>query len=575
MHFCRYTHEEQVLPEEVRALLEEEAYRAFCSPDARAAGPASAGAQPPAPAPAADPGRATGSRSSNQAAVPGPLKDTVHRMISTASFASYTRGNHELSERLAHEAVHWCNNQWSQLTNADPYQAELEQLERFAGSGSLEEARGIPVPATRPGLARDASALLAGPADAGPANPGTQADADAPALSGSPATPSRSGETSPPRGLLDTRRLRVETVARLSLIADRWRAELLRDRENHQRRELGRAMGSFVRELEALVPMLARAQSLVRDLFGTDDALWDSSRGAWEEANWDALEAAAGKLSTLPELDRLAEILGRSRTVTERRTTVRVRRQVTRRPVGLGKSEVTGVTFGDDLSSLLPSEVALLADPDTEDLLFAKLAHKELLQLDYRRERVVEHVRFHPVRETEEVVVPRGPLILCVDTSGSMLGESEQVAKAMTLALARRLLADRRPLHVIAFSTETRSLALSPDQVDLTGLCAFLGGSFHGGTDLRAALEESLRLLETQELRYADVLVISDFRVPKIADRFVTRIKRQQERGTLVHSLTVARGEVRDPLNIFDRSWLFNISEGMRGIRPDTLRALV
>jgi uncharacterized protein with von Willebrand factor type A (vWA) domain len=155
-----------------------------------------------------------------------------------------------------------------------------------------------------------------------------------------------------------------------------------------------------------------------------------------------------------------------------------------------------------------------------------------------------------------------------------MLGDPELVAKAMTLALARRLEKDRRDIHVVAFSTQIRTLTLRAPYPDLSGLCGFLAGSFHGGTDLRPALAESLRVLEAGPFTHADVLVISDFRVPKIADRFIGRIKVQQRRGTLFHSLTVARGPVRDPLHIFDHSWLFNISEGARGIRPDTLRFL-
>jgi uncharacterized protein with von Willebrand factor type A (vWA) domain len=156
-----------------------------------------------------------------------------------------------------------------------------------------------------------------------------------------------------------------------------------------------------------------------------------------------------------------------------------------------------------------------------------------------------------------------------------MIGEPEHVAKAMTLALARRLAIDRRALCLVAFSTETRTMRLLPEKPDLAALGEFLGGSFHGGTDLRPALDEALTVLESEEFAHADVLVVSDFRVPKIADRFIDRIKRQQARGTLFHSLTVARGAVRDPLHIFDNSWLFNVGEGARGINPDTLRMLV
>jgi len=512
MHRCAYSHEFDILPAEIREALESESYAAFV-------------------------GRETAGAANSTSSVPRPLADTARRLIATASFSSYTRDNHLLSERVAHEAVTWCNTQWARLEDDDPLRDEDAALLALETSETLAEARERTPPDHRGKLLTLAESILADPVV-------------------------RTGDEP------------IEARARIAMVTEKWRAAIDTEREHFQTRELGRTLGSFVRELGSVLPLLARAQSVVNDLFGSEDALWDLSRGEWLETNWDALREQAGLLESLPELDRLAEILGRSQVATEQRTSTRVIREVSFRPVGLGKSEVTGVNFGDDLTSLLPSEVALLADPATEDLFYAKLAHKEMLQLDYRRERIVKRTALRTVPVTEEVVVPRGPVIVCVDTSGSMLGDPERVAKAMTLALSRRLLSDRRDLHIIAFSTAIRSLTLRATAIDLPALCEFLSGSFHGGTDLRPALAEVLNVLETGQFEHADVLVISDFKIPKIADRFLDQIKMQQRRGTLFHSLTIARSPVHDPLHIFDNSWLFNVTDGTRGIRPDTLRLI-
>jgi uncharacterized protein with von Willebrand factor type A (vWA) domain len=526
MHHCSYLHEFDVLPAEVREALEGESYAAFMG----------------------QPGPGTAIPEAT-AAVPPPLATTTRRLLATAVFSTYTNDNHRLSERLAHEAASWCNTQWTRLENEDPLKDEEGRLETLEHASTLAEAQAAMPPGHRARLLSAARQILTAPA---PADCGGQG----------------------PISHADRTAGRVEVKARIAAVAEKWRSEVHQERERFQTRELGRTLGAFVREIGAVLPRLARAQSVVSDLFGADDALWDQSRGEWLTTGWDALETVAKQLEDLPELDRLARILGRSLAATELRTTTQVLREVSLRLVGLGKSEVTGVNFGDDLTSLLPSELALLADPTTEDLFYAKLAHKELLQLDYRRERVVPHTTLRSVPVTRKVVVPLGPVIMCVDTSGSMLGEPEQIAKAMALALARRLVADGRNLYVVAFSTDIRTLMLDASAIDLSVLCEFLGSSFHGGTDLRAALTESLRILETQQFRYSDVLVVSDFKIPKIADRFIGLIKKQQERGTLFHSLTVARAPVRDPLHIFDNSWLFNVTEGTRGIRPDTLRFL-
>lgn len=518
MHICSYRHQFDNLPSPVREALEDESYRTFMESD-----PAGPARTPLAAAPAIEDS-------------PRSVRQTVRRLLRAAAFDRYTQGNHAVSERLAHEAVSWCDTAWA-LTSADEaFAAEENALRLLETSKTLDEARIHLPPAHRHRADTLAGRFLAA---------GRQADMNP-----------------------------VEERARIAQVAASWRAGLEREREEDYARKLGKSLGSFVRDLIEALPVLVQAQAQIRDLFGNDDVLWDLERGQWTSTNWDALSETAELLRTLPELDRLAEILGRSTTATEIRTVERVSREVTFKPVGLGKSEVTGVNFGDDLTSLLPSEVALLADRETEDLFYAKLAHKEMLQLDYRRERLIPHVRERRVPVSSEVEVPRGPVIVCLDTSGSMLGDPESIAKAMMLALTTRLAPDGRDLHLIAFSTSVKSLTLRAEAIDLPGLCDFLGGSFHGGTDLRPALASALETLEREAFRNADVLVISDFRIPKIADRFITRIKDQQGRGTLFHSLTIARGAVNDPLNIFDNSWLFDVSEGTRGIRPDTLSFL-
>ena len=466
-------------------------------------------------------------------ASPAPIRTTLDRLIRTVSFTRYTASNARLSERIAHEAVHWVAERWAAIEERDPFADEEEAIETGLASGDAE-ATARAMERRRPELAGLAALVVGAPPYQAPAAAA------------------------------------VDREARLALVTTRWRGAMEADRAYHQARLLGRALGSFVRELEGIVPRLEREQQLVRDIFGNEDALWDLTRHEWEELPLEGLEAAALMLSAHPELDRLAEILGRSRSVTEERTVERVERLTRRRPVGVGKSEITGVRAGDDLTSLLTSEIALLSHPDTEELFFAKLAHRELLVLDYNRQRIVEDVKLRTVSVRQAVPVDRGPVVVCVDTSGSMFGLPEQVAKAMVLSLARRLSTDARRMEVIAFSSQVRSFSLDHETMHLPDLARFLAGGFHGGTDLGKALATALDALERKEYRHADVLVVSDFRVPKIADRFLTRINEQHRRGTLFHSLTVAPHPVIDPLHMFDSSWLFSTESGR--IAPESLR---
>ena len=512
MHICRYYHDDDHLPDEIRATLEDRLYTVF----------------------------AEGGRPEGTGRAPEPVTRTLDRLTATVTFTHLTRGNDRLSERLSHEAVHWVGERWSELEHRDPFADEERALDD-AGSDLDRLAR--LAAEHRPHLAAFARRAAS---EAPPTNAGA--------------------------GRVERARTALDREARFDLIRSRWRERLEDERSNHRARLLGRALGSFIRELEEIVPRLAREQRVVRDIFGNEDALWDLGRHEWEELPVDGLEQAAAMLADHPELDRLAALLGRSRSVTERRTRITTERRVRLRPVGIGKSEVTGIHHGDDLTSLVASEVGLLAQPETEELFYAKLAHRQLLVLDYNRQRIVEDVEEHPVSISEEVPIERGPAIVCVDTSGSMLGLPERVAKATVLALARRMREERRRLEVIAFSSQVRSFTLDHDRTNLADLARFLEGGFHGGTDLRKALAVAIETLEREEYRHADVLVVSDFRVPKIADRFLERISRQHHRGTLFHSLTIAAKPVIDPLHIFDNAWLFGTESGR--IAPESLKTI-
>lgn len=76
------------------------------------------------------------------------------------------------------------------------------------------------------------------------------------------------------------------------------------------------------------------------------------------------------------------------------------------------------------------------------------------------REKVIER----PVVHKDYDEQPRGPFIVCVDTSGSMGGFNEQCAKAFCTALMRIALAENRRCYIMLFSTEIVRYELSGPQ---------------------------------------------------------------------------------------------------------------
>jgi uncharacterized protein with von Willebrand factor type A (vWA) domain len=103
-------------------------------------------------------------------------------------------------------------------------------------------------------------------------------------------------------------------------------------------------------------------------------------------------------------------------------------------------------------------------------------------------------------------------MLLCVDTSGSMRGAPENVAKAVVLEVLRVAAAEGRGCRLIAFGGPgeivERELAL--DRGGLDALLDFIGSSFDGGTDLQSPLERVVDLVHDAGWRSADLLLVTD-----------------------------------------------------------------
>lgn len=136
-----------------------------------------------------------------------------------------------------------------------------------------------------------------------------------------------------------------------------------------------------------------------------------------------------------------------------------------------------------------------------------------------------------------------GPIILCLDTSGSMRGAREVVAKALALECLRGAHRQRRRCYLYAFSgpEQVQELELGVDADSLARLLDFLAGSFNGGTDVDAPLQRSLERLERDEWQQADVLMVTDGEVAPPSDDLLAALSRAKaELGLEVHGLVVS-----------------------------------
>lgn len=216
------------------------------------------------------------------------------------------------------------------------------------------------------------------------------------------------------------------------------------------------------------------------------------------QACGDEFEALAAALRDNVQVRELARKLGRNHISEEKKKQTRVPRA--------SRNEVHGTHRSDDLMRMLPSELLNLEDDTLESLFYARLLEKNLLSYELRGHDFVN------IEQTDISKKRTGPVVACLDTSGSMGGAPLLKAKALLLAIANILEREDRSLHVLLFGDagQLREYALDTAGC-VPGLLRFLGEGFGGGTDYETPLHRAFDIIATQpDYLKADVLMVSD-----------------------------------------------------------------
>ena len=224
------------------------------------------------------------------------------------------------------------------------------------------------------------------------------------------------------------------------------------------------------------------------------------------------------------------------------------------------REEIVGVYLGKDIEHALPQEIALLSDDETSVLFDMKFVEGRLMCFEMEgiqtSSHEVEEEHMTEVEEEEKL----GPIIICVDTSGSMQGSPETIAKAVTLFMATRAISQKRDCLLINFSTGIETLDLS-GQIGMTKVIEFLQRSFHGGTDVGPALTYALNMMNDEKYNQSDLLIISDFMMDSLPESLHEKISNAKENKNRFYSLSIGDLFLSEGLQeIFDNEWVYNPS---------------
>ncbi len=160
------------------------------------------------------------------------------------------------------------------------------------------------------------------------------------------------------------------------------------------------------------------------------------------------------------------------------------------------RSEVSSIESGAELSRLLPAELIKLTEPALFGLFAKDYTERGLLQYEL----------------TGKEVQGRGPIVVCLDSSGSMEGEREVWSKAVALALLSIAVKQKRSCRLIHFTSTVERIDDFPaGQVDTSKLLESMEIFFDGGTSFEAPLRSALEAIRSEkDLKKADVVFITD-----------------------------------------------------------------
>jgi uncharacterized protein with von Willebrand factor type A (vWA) domain len=297
---------------------------------------------------------------------------------------------------------------------------------------------------------------------------------------------------------------------------------------------------------------------------------WDLLRGLLRSEGWQEIVRIRRLIEALPELASLIRQLGRAQPAADPResnqrelqlmeqsTASRYSIRVTRVPEMPG--ETRSVYRSGRIARMLPSETMLLTHRRLRLVWHARHAERSLLTYeedDRMRELVQECMpvwRPSPQRRPD-LRLEAGPMLICVDTSGSMKGGPEAVAKAVVLEAMRTARAQKRACHVYAFggTGEIVELELGVGAAGIAQLAQVLGQGFRGGTDICGPIERVLARLVDERWQLADLLIASDGEFGATRDTVAALARAKVELGLRVQGVLIGDRETLGMLELAD-----------------------
>jgi len=179
---------------------------------------------------------------------------------------------------------------------------------------------------------------------------------------------------------------------------------------------------------------------------------------------------------------------------------------------GPGRHKLKGITVSNAIEDMHISELRMLDNELTEIITLKNYADGQLRVNEYEGEETLS----------------AGPVILIEDISISMEGAPEQWAKALSIAVARSVASQKRPVYYIQFAggcspvTEIRASSIK-------SICntVLVNSEVVGGTCFEPPMKEALKVLKKD--KRCDVIFITDGMGDSLSDKTLKELRHMND----------------------------------------------
>lgn len=179
---------------------------------------------------------------------------------------------------------------------------------------------------------------------------------------------------------------------------------------------------------------------------------------------------------------------------------------------GPGRHKLKGITVSNAIEDMHVTELRMLDNELTEIITLKNYADGQLRVNEYEGEETLS----------------AGPVILIEDISISMNGAPEQWAKALSIAVARSVASQKRPVYYIQFAggcspvTEIRTSSIK-------SICntVLVNSEVVGGTCFEPPMKQALKVLKKD--KRCDVIFITDGMGDSLSDNTLKELERMKD----------------------------------------------